>query len=363
MVSTRFERITLGPNDDGRRLDRIVRKALPRVPLSRIYRALRSREIRLNGSRARADTRVHEGDLLEVAATVRDAAIREDTSAGRAPRAGGAASGGTQPAAARPEVVLETDHLLVVVKDAGELTHGEDSLETRVRDYLRARLAPGVSFRPGPVHRLDRNTSGLVVFAASLRGAREASRALKEGALLKRYVALLEGDLRPAPGTRRTGTEQASGEESGHELVWRDSLQRNRSERTTRRARHSDAGKRSGADQPPRGKEAVSRVEPVAWTGELTLALVRIETGRTHQIRAQCELHGHPLAGDRKYGATSRGPYLLHAGSLTATPDAGELGFHHLWMPPPERFEQRIAHEFGLAAVDRLRERLASPPR
>ena len=328
-MATRFNRTTLGANDDGRRLDRVLRKALPNVPLSRIHRALRTREITVNGGRVRADTRVAEGDTLEIAETVTASGIARSEESGsgrptvdrsRPPRPSG------PPLEQR--VVHEDDDLLVVAKLRGELTHGRASLEDRVRAYLTGRLASGVSYRPGPVHRLDRNTSGLVIFGVSLHGAQAATEALQSGAVTKRYVALLDGEV--------TAT------------TWHDTLERDRSAKTTI-VRHRQTNE---------GRNAVTHVEPVASNGSTTVALVTIETGRTHQIRAQAAHHGHPLTGDRKYGSAAPGPYYLHAASLTAT----SLSFSHVWSDLPGPFERRLRGFYDESVLAEVRARIRSAP-
>ncbi len=317
-MGTRYDRTILGSNDDGRRVDRILRRLLQDVPLSRIYRAMRSGEITVNGRRVRGDTRVSEGDAIELAESLhgRRTVDRTGVPDGR--------TGGDGSSLSR-RIVHEDNDLLVVNKRRGELTHGAGSLETAVHAYLAGRPTDGVSFRPGPVHRLDRNTSGLLVFSLSLRGAQAAAAAFRDGTIGKRYVALFEGTL-------TAGT-------------WDDLLGRDRAQRVTRRVEGtaSDTGLR-----------AVSKVEPIAASATHTLGLVRITTGRTHQIRAQAGIHGHPLAGDRKYGSTEAGPYLLHAASLTVAQPHEGIGFSYLYADIPDSFRTRVEEHFGTHALQRL---------
>jgi len=338
-VSTRIARTELGANDDGRRLDRVVRKYLPEVPLSRIYRALRSREITVNGRRVRGETRVAEGDTLEIADTLRGAR-RTPADAESAAGAPGATAVQTDSELAG-RIVHESPELLVVNKAWGELTHGEDSLEEKVRRYLLGRAPAGISYRPGPVHRLDRNTSGLVMFGASLAGAQKATEDLQRGRIVKRYAAILEGVV-------------ASDR-------WEDVLERDTEDRVTRAVTEERGGADRGESRAKNTKKAVTRVESVATTRNRSLVIARIDTGRTHQIRAQAAHHGHPLLGDRKYGSSARGPYSLHAASLSAGHRDAKVDFEHLVGPLPERFRARATELFGDAAVARLEHILSIP--
>ncbi len=286
--------------------------------MSRIYRAMRSGEITVNGRRVQGDTRVYEGDAIELAESLhgRPTAVRKSDS-GTGVKGDGSSLAG--------RIVHEDDDLLVVNKRRGELTHGPGSLDAAVHAYLAGRPTNGVSFRPGPTHRLDRNTSGLLVFSLSLRGAQAAAAAFRDGTMLKRYVALFEGVLAAD--------------------AWDDLLSRDRAHRVTRQA--------GGAASDP-GMRALSRVEPIAINATHTLGLVRIATGRTHQIRAQAAIHGHPLAGDRKYGSTESGSYLLHAASLTVAHPREGIGFSHLYARIPEEFRLRVREDFGPHALQRL---------
>lgn len=266
--------MNLGPNDDGRRVDRILRRTLRGAALAQIYRAIRTGAVRLNGRRTRESVRAHSGDTLSLPAWLASAYT---------PQAGDTAGQGTL----GDRILYQDGDVLVVNKRAGELTHGPGSLAEVVQRHLAGAVAPGVSFSPGPLHRLDRNTSGAVAFSVSLQGARAFSAQLAEGRTLKVYLALLSGIL---------GAET--------EVVWESTLARDRKRRVT--------------EPVSEGRHAVSRVQPVAGHQDWTLALVRLETGRAHQIRAQAAEYGVPLIGDRKYGGPvwDGSRYLLHAAVL-----------------------------------------------
>jgi 23S rRNA pseudouridine955/2504/2580 synthase len=209
-----------------------------------------------------------------------------------------------------------------------------------VRAYLAESLAPSLSFRPGPLHRLDRPSSGIIVFSTSLEGARAFSTLIRERRLKKSYLALVEGRVAKAE-------------------VWRDALVRDRNVQKTY------ARKAAGS------KTALTRVQPLAVTAgrgdaAYTLLLAEIETGRTHQIRAQAAARGHPLAGDIKYGGHVlngaeglRGGFFLHAWKLelretpSGTPASPPLP-RSLSSPPPPAFQKQLRAIFGEQAIGGL---------
>jgi len=253
---------TAGDDDAGRRLETVARRLLPALTLSAVHKALRGGDIRLNGAKTSADARVASGDVISVwDALVGDAPPAPPSPAVPLP----------------PEWVLHiADDLVVLNKPSGLATHRgsarEDALDERVRAWLPA---SGLAFRPGPLHRLDRETSGVIVFSRTLEGARSFSQALREHAVSKTYLAVLSGVL---PHRHRSSA-------------------------------------------PIEGRDADTLFVPLAWTDSLTLARVELGTGRTHQIRVHAQQAGHPLAGDRKYGGgpTPAGldaPFLLHAWKL-----------------------------------------------
>jgi 23S rRNA pseudouridine955/2504/2580 synthase len=211
--------------------------------------------------------------------------------------------------------------VLVLNKQRGDLMHGVNSLEERVREFYQREVhvkTSGVSFRPGPVHRLDRNTSGLVMFGMSTRGAQEASELIAHNQIEKSYLALLSGSL----ASRQR---------------WTDPIRRDRTAKISRAV----AG---GSDAQPAESEAI----PLISSSRATLALVQIYGGRTHQIRVHASAHGHPLLGDKKYGGqTINGyGYLLHAAKLRLPEGHPVLGFACVWAPLPQAARQLLESYF-----------------
>jgi 23S rRNA pseudouridine955/2504/2580 synthase len=296
-----------GPNDSGRRLDRILRKSLPDYSLSLIHRLLRQGKARLNGKRATADERVSAGAVIHI--TVPDDALTVPA----------VRKQGSPALPALPEIVWRGQGIIVFNKPPGLASHGTASLDTGVKAWLEGKLPPSLSFQPGPLHRLDKPTSGIITFSETLEGARLFSRLLRERRIIKTYLAIVEGVI--------TGKD-----------AWQDTLARDTTARKTR------VGEGTGA------KNAQTIVRALTDNGSFTLIEARLITGRTHQIRAQAAAHGHPLAGDVKYGGRKlpgmAGGFFLHAWKMGF--GEGAQGFPPvITAPPPEAFEGCVSELFG----------------
>jgi 23S rRNA pseudouridine955/2504/2580 synthase len=259
---------TMGKEDAGTRVDKVLARLLPGVPRTRIFRLLRRGEVRLNGRRIGGEARVAEGDILRVP-PVR---IEAPEPARAVPNVSK-----TLVAQLQGAILLENDRLLVVNKPAGVAVHGGSGISAGVIEVLRA-VRPDETLEL--VHRLDRDTSGCLLVArkrSTLRSLhallREDSAGDSEG-FDKRYLALVRGKWEL--GSKRIEAPLRTDTRVG-------------GERTVK--------------VDPGGKEATSEFRVVQFFGNLaTLLEVRLFTGRTHQIRVHAAYAGHPVAGDEKYG-------------------------------------------------------------
>ena len=351
--------LTAAIDDNGRRLDRILRKALGDMPLSAIHRLLRKGGVLVDGKPAPADLRIHCGQSITVNLSRKDAenaktqrnsrnekakTIHQETRK-RQDRNGEALSTPLPPRlrvfaplrddneAIIPEIIFEGAGLLILNKPAGLAVHdkgsdGSASLEELVRDYLKYRLPPSLSFRPGPLHRLDKPSSGLIAFSTSLEGARFFSALMRERKIKRYYLALVKGTIEK-------------------DEVWHDELIR---DKTSRKSLTLQAAAAKAAMD---AKAAETRVSPLASNAECSLLLAEIETGRTHQIRVQAASRGHPLLGDKKYGGgSSADGFLLHAWRMIipGDPPLPQL----IEAPLPENFRRKTGELFGKASTANL---------
>jgi len=187
------------------------------------------------------------------------------------------------------------NHLIAVCKPAGMLTQsdefGEASLMDMVKGWIKTEYKkPGKVFL-GLVHRLDRNVSGVVMFARTSKGASRISEQFRQKTTKKIYRALVEGTPEPQQESLR------------HYLRKEKSLKATVFPRVTINA-----------------KEALLDYEVIETFADTSLIEIRLHTGRFHQIRAQLSVIGHPIVGDKKYGASSALPVeriALHAQSMT----------------------------------------------
>lgn len=281
-------RVTVGEDAEGQRLDNYLVKILKGVPKSHIYRIVRSGEVRVNRHRAGPDARLTVGDELRIPP------IRARTRSTTAEWA----AGNDFRDAAPPPILFEDDAVLAVDKPAGVAVHGGSGISHGVIERLR-HARPDARFLE-LVHRLDRETSGILLIAKKRAALTGLHAQLREGTIDKRYLVLVRGKWRDAVRTVDLALESHT---TGGE----------------RRVRVSDAGRRA---------ITVFRQQRVWSSAVPPVALLEAElkTGRTHQIRVHLTHLGFPLAADDKYGDFAWNRVLakeglkrmfLHARSLT----------------------------------------------
>ena len=295
-----FKKFSAAKDDDGRRLDRIVRVFLPELSLAQVYKYIRKGLIRVNDKKAKNDTRVFSGDEILIASFIFSRkAESEDKAENLQTQAEDSEN---------LDIVFQNRHILVINKGYDIAVHGnEKSLEKKVSAWYEKNIHnSSLSFKPGPLHRLDRKTTGLLCFSLSLEGARWFSKNIQSHVIQKKYAALLEGRL--------------------SEGCWNDRIKKNNEEKGFHTVRASFS------DDEDDGESALTLVTPLAFgrykckdfEKEVTLCQMDIKTGRTHQIRSQSALHSHPLLGDTAYGGKkikSEMDFYLQAVSLSFPKD------------------------------------------
>jgi 23S rRNA pseudouridine955/2504/2580 synthase len=252
----KVRQVNVTADEAGQRIDNFLARHLKGVPKSHIYRIIRRGEVRVNSGRKRAQYKVCAGDTVRIPPV----------------RVSAASTAKVKPGPSLENHILYEDgRCLVLNKPSGIAVHGGSGLSYGVIEAMRAGRpeAPYLEL----AHRLDRGTSGCLVLAkrrSFLRGFQEQ---LRQGTVVKHYLALVSGAWE---GGRQTVKAPLCKNllRGGERMVTVDES----------------------------GKEAISIFKPVTCFREATLVEVELKTGRTHQIRVHGVHIGHPLAGDEKYG-------------------------------------------------------------
>lgn len=318
--------ITVTSNEDRQRLDRFLKKYLSEAPLSLIYRMIR-KDIKVNGRRVPEETILSEGDVIAFyTSPVQLAALAKKKK--------------RPPVKRQFTIAYEDADVIAVGKPFGLLVHGDstekkDTLANQVVDYLirEGSYSPRTerAFTPSPVHRLDRNTTGLVLFGKNSPALRTLSAMLRENGVQKFYQTIVVGAL-------------------DKELHLIGKLHKDPAENKSRVYDASDA----------RGKTIETIVRPLYASRDYSVVEVELITGRSHQIRAHLQSAGFPLICDGKYGWASANKalqekiswstQLLHAARLVvveAPPPLAHLNGLEISTPVPAFWKEIQLALFG----------------
>jgi len=283
---------TVTPAEAGQKLAQYLGRVVGLgVPGSVFMRWIRTGQVRVDGKRAKPFDRLEERQIVRLPPFAGTAGVAAPGAITAKPtplaRDGAAPS---PPIPLNVPIVAETDSWLVIAKPAGLPVHPGSGWTDSVQTRLNAAYA-GQPFVPAIAHRLDRDTTGLLLVAKTYRALLSAHEAFKQGLTAKEYLCWVRGQWELSglgrPAELCDLLEKSGTTGSGSEKVVAGS-----------------------------GKEARLTATPLVIEPDRTLLRVRLHTGRTHQIRAQLSSRGHPVVGDAKYGG-GRPPLYLHAWRLT----------------------------------------------
>ncbi len=258
-------RIDIGTNEAGQRLDKFLRKLLKDVPLSAIYKSIRKGYVKVNGKKAKEKYFLCEGDVLDIREIETENKKKQDF----------------QRVDSNFKVTYEDDNMLLLEKWPGVLVHsdkknGEATLTDYVLSYLNEKgdYIPEneITFRPAPCNRLDRNTSGIVIYGKNYEALKILNEMIRNRNIKKYYSALVKGRI-------KDGLYEAyisKNEDSNISKVY--------------------------DEYKPNTKKISMEVKNIESNGAFSFLEIELITGRSHQLRAHLAYLGNPIIGDDKYG-------------------------------------------------------------
>ena len=299
--------LEVGEEAEAQRIDNFLLRRLKGVPKSHVYRVLRSGEVRVNSGRVKPDYRLRPGDRVRVPPV-------RVSDRGSKP----------QPRPIDFPVAYEDSALLVIDKPAGVAVHGGSGVSFGVIESLRAARPEAKMLELA--HRLDRDTSGLLIIAKKRGALVELHRMLRDGEVEKVYVAVVKG----IPARRQ--------------FEIRESLHK-----------HVTASGERRVSVKEDGLPAVTKVKLLGNSRDFSLLELRLMTGRTHQIRVHLAHSGHPVLGDDKYGDFELNRATARQGAKRLMLHARRLAFKHpttaetvrLESPLPADVERFCEANFG----------------
>ena len=310
--------IIIGSNEANQRFDKFLQKYLNNAGASFVYKMLRKKNITLNGHKDDGRTKLAEGDRVNIYISEESLAnLIKDVSLNKI----------SDKKAVMLDIIYECDDFLILNKPVGMLSQKAKKEDISANEYILDYLIKSGklmenslnTFKPSVCNRLDRNTSGILVFGKTLKGLQEISKAFKERTNDKYYLCVVNGVV--------THSEKTDAYLKKDEKTNKVSL----------------------SNEPAKDYEhIVTEYKPISTNGQITLLKVGLITGKTHQIRAHLSFMGHGIIGDYKYGNRKVNDYfknkynvesqLLHAYML-------RMGDKTYVADLPKLFENVLAKE------------------
>ena len=312
--------LTVDEESAGQRLDNFLIRHLKGVPKTHVYRIIRSGEVRVNKGRASADTRIETGDVVRLPPVRISEKVAEKAA---------------RPAPGREfPLLLEDDALMAIDKPSGVAVHGGSGVSFGVIEQLRQ--ARPLAKLLELVHRLDRETSGILLVAKKRSALKHLQDQFRERETGKTYLALVQGSW----------PEKLKVIDSAlHKFLLPDG------ERRVKVTTNED----------PDGMRSITLVKVAERLVDCTLLEVTIKTGRTHQIRVHLASQGHPIAGDDKYGDFEWNKVLQKQGLKRMFLHAWRLQFSHPATGKRVELKSNLPSELQLY-VNHAKPKSTSPP-
>ncbi len=266
-------RIVIGPNEAAQRLDKFLRKLLKDVPLSAIYKALRKGDIKVNGKKGNEKYSLCEGDEVFIKYIQTDSSERKKEKEEELKK--------LKDINTNFKVTYEDENVLLIEKWPGVLVHSDKKKgDTTLTDYVLSYLhekgdytpEKEITFTPAPCNRLDRNTSGIVMFGKNFDSLKTLNEMIRDRRVQKYYVALVKGRIKDG--------------------IYTGYISKNENSNTSKIFDTEKANT----------KEIAMEVKTIKSNGLFSFIEIELITGRSHQLRAHLAHLGNPIVGDEKYG-------------------------------------------------------------
>ncbi len=267
-----MKEVIIDKNEHDQRLDRFLGKYLGNAPRGFIYKMIRKKNIEVNGKRARPETTIYEGDVVQL--FLSDETIEKFRTVKT-----------TVDSNLKLDIIYEDENILLINKDIGILSHGtggefEENIVDSMIGYLirKGDYVPRIekTFTPSICNRLDRNTSGIVVGAKNYQSLKSINEAMKYSKIRRFYKTIVKGNVKK--GFQARGYLSKDEEKNMVEI---------------------------SKEKTQGSKQVVTNIEVLKNKGGYSLLEIELITGRTHQIRGHLSSLGYPVIGDRKYGDRS----------------------------------------------------------
>ncbi len=271
-------KIEIGSNEAGQRLDKFLRKLLKDVPLSAIYKTLRKGDVKINGSKKKEKYVLELGDVVEIKDVTTAASGKKKT------------VNFQKVDPSHLKIIFEDENLLILEKWPNVLVHGDKKGEITLTDFALSYLndkgdyipEQEVTFTPAPCNRLDRNTSGMVLFGKNFEALKQLNEMIRDRRIKKYYMALVKGKM-----------------ESGiYEAYIKKDSENNISQIYDEKV--------------PMSKKIAMEVKLIQTDALYSLIEIDLITGRSHQLRAHLAHLGFPIVGDQKYGERKINEFFIN---------------------------------------------------